>query len=259
MASSIPIKDRWEHIYKCHMMNLKRRSGFAQLCFSCDVWFTDPAGWDKHCQEHLDQPETLPLPCDPLVFRYTLACPGLCPFCLGDSRLPASQRMCQFTTRQKWQQHVYKHVQKATKTTICKHPQCEMAFNSNQDLLHHLDDTHHIEFTKATKRQQSKSETESIGRPAKRVRHTPLDQALHDMLPVQTKERSGSAQGKAEFRFFNYDLDTFKPNAGHSRDTSPTSIFSSEPTRTETPATSVDSGSPDSESLHNIDPRLLNA
>jgi len=162
--------------------------------------------------------------------------------------------MCQFTTRQKWQQHVYKHIQKAIKTTICKHLQCEIAFNSNQDLLHHLKDIHHVKFTKATKRQQSKSNTQSIDQSVKRLQHMPLNQGLHNKLSVQMKKWSGSAEKKAEFRFFNYNLNTFKPDTDHSHNTSLISIFFSELTQTETPATFINS-----QSSHNIDSHLLNA
>ena len=254
MASSILTKDWWKHIYKCHMMNLKHKYGFVQLCFSCNVWFTNSAEWNKHCQEHVNWSKTLPLQCDLLVFHYTLVCLKLCFFCLSNSTLTASQQMCQFTTWQKWQQHVYKHVQKAIKLIICKHLQCEIVFNSNQNLIHHLKDIHHVKFTKTTKRQQLKFNMQSIDWSAKRLQHTPLNKSLHNKLSVQIKKQSGSAEEKAEFRFFNYNLNTFKPDTDHSCDTSLISIFFSELTQTETPATFINS-----QSSHNIDSCVLNA
>lgn len=95
---------------------------------------------------------------------------------------------------------------------------------------------------------------QSIDWSAKRLQHTSLNKSLHNKLSVQIKKQLGSAEEKAEFRFFNYNLNTFKPDTDHSCDTSLISIFFSESTQTETSATFINS-----QSSHNIDSCVLNA
>jgi hypothetical protein len=144
----------------------------VQFCHQCDEWLIDKTAWNLHCQRHLDTPESLPLQCDPLVFRYASACAGYCPFCLGDSRLTATQRMYQFLIRNRWQEHISEHVQElldSDKAAKCPHPICTISFDSVQDLLHHLQDVHCVMFTKAMKRCRSGLKSEEEAAPKKRI------------------------------------------------------------------------------------------
>lgn len=104
-----------------------------------------------HCQSHVDQPETLPLQCEPLVFRRAIVTPGFCPFCLGDSRLPAPDRLHQFLYRNRWQQHLINHI-KVLVEAKCPHLLCTRPISSTPILLNHLQDVHRIELPKTGKR-----------------------------------------------------------------------------------------------------------
>ncbi|KAI1293100.1 hypothetical protein F5Y03DRAFT_402698 [Xylaria venustula] len=109
---SIPVADRWNHVYRCYEADLKRRYGFAMFCFRCSEWITSKAGWEFHCQGHIDRFD-VPLRCDPITFRYALACAGYFPRCLRKSERPAAERMYQFTNRARWLQHVQKKTSRA--------------------------------------------------------------------------------------------------------------------------------------------------
>ncbi len=101
---------------------------------------------------------------------------GCCPFCLGQSKLPASQRLYQFFNRFRWQEHVQSHIQGLgdVKTTNCPHPQCIIPFDFVQDLQHHLRDIHCVTLAKALKRSHSELTPETDRVQAKRPRRAGL-------------------------------------------------------------------------------------
>ncbi|KAH0542349.1 hypothetical protein FGG08_003287 [Glutinoglossum americanum] len=164
---------------------LESRYGFAQLCFQCDKWITDEAKWDQHCQSHLDKPELLPLRCEPLVFRLALACAGYCPFCLGNPRLPASERLHQFMYKNRWLPHIGQHVREldSDKAVKCLHPGCAISFGSVQDLLYHFEDIHGIKFTEATTKRKLYFDSEDdVSRVKKSRRASRQDKKSNDLL-----------------------------------------------------------------------------
>lgn len=134
---------QWLHLYRCSKSHYRCYSKlqFAEMCFECDTWFTDPGEWELHCFEHLQQPDML-LRCDPLMFRSAPIKAGFCPFCLGNKHLDPSKRMTQFVTnRSEWYAHIQFHVAGLTRFE-CKHPACQLDFNSQELLIHHLIDAH---------------------------------------------------------------------------------------------------------------------
>lgn len=149
--------DRWEHIYRCHKSDLERKYGFAELCFQCDKWITSGTGWFEHCQRHLTDLETLPVQCNPLVFRRTLATAGQCLFCLFDLKLSPTKRFHQFLVKQSWKEHLQKHFWHfedrykrsmetgESKIVPCPDPRCALSFDSIQDLQCHCQDVHCVE------------------------------------------------------------------------------------------------------------------
>ena len=136
---------------------LEKEQGFAELCFQCDEWIADGAGWFEHCQFHLNDLETLPLQCNPLVFRRTLATAGQCLFCLFDLKLSPTKRFYQILIKQSWREHLQEHFwhledicNRSTETgeskaVPCPDPCCAMSFGSVQDLQCHCQDVHCIE------------------------------------------------------------------------------------------------------------------
>ena len=154
---SISIANRWNHIYRCYKAELERRDGFAELCFQCDEWITSGRGWHEHCRRHLDDLETLPVQCNPLAFRQTLATAGHCLFCLFDSNLPPTKRFHQFLIKQSWKEHLHSHFRKLeekydplqkpaeSKAVPCPDPRCALSFDSLGDLQCHCQDVHCIE------------------------------------------------------------------------------------------------------------------
>ncbi len=173
---SKPAAERWRHIYGCYKKKLVTSYGFAELCFDCSEWIVGKHEWNDHCKFHLGRPETLPIQCNPFVYGGTLACPGYCPFCLGNTALPAPTRMQQFLDREKWKAHIDGHIEMldGCKATKCTHPRrkCLDAFPSVLEMKFHLQDVHCIELTKGTKRRRSGSEVETTPARRKRSRRT---------------------------------------------------------------------------------------
>ncbi|KAF2471733.1 uncharacterized protein BDR25DRAFT_22523 [Lindgomyces ingoldianus] len=79
-----------------------------------------------------------------------LAVAGFCEFCLIDSRLPASDRMRQFTWRHSWQDHYERHYNDAGFIPKCRH----RSFDSILELKFHLHDWHGVHIPKP-KRQRN--------------------------------------------------------------------------------------------------------
>lgn len=138
----------WRHVYSCYGKILRKEHGLAEFCFFCNEWFTDPQRWADHCEHHVEDPETLPIQCDPFIYGGCLATPGLCPWCLGNQSLPATVRMKQFPERSKWQNHVQGHIEQLKslpfQAPACPHPReaCDEEFESMQKLENHLQDVH---------------------------------------------------------------------------------------------------------------------
>ncbi|KAJ5663543.1 hypothetical protein N7507_004274 [Penicillium longicatenatum] len=37
---------KWLHLYRCHIKHYRASEGFAEMCFECDLWFTNSSEWD---------------------------------------------------------------------------------------------------------------------------------------------------------------------------------------------------------------------
>ncbi|KAG8986173.1 hypothetical protein FRB94_003073 [Tulasnella sp. JGI-2019a] len=88
---------------------------------------------------------TLPYQYDPLIYAKTLTTPGLCFWCLGDMKQPATLHMQQYLTRDQWQRHIkQEHLAKSTccKVPICLHPHCLDTFKTLENRNYHLQDAH---------------------------------------------------------------------------------------------------------------------
>ena len=174
---SIKTINRWDHIYRCYQADLEQQYKFAQLCFQCDEWVTSGASWYEHCQDHLNNLETLPVQCNPLMFRQTPATAGQCLFCLFDTKRSATERFHQFTTKRNWRDHLQKHFRHLQETydgaqmkgesnvIVCPDLRCGLSFKSMVDFQCHCQDIHSVDKIKlepARKRRRiKKSMTEA--------------------------------------------------------------------------------------------------
>lgn len=156
LACRIEIAKRWDHVYRCKMLSLKKEYGFAQLCFQCDEWIAGRERWDEHCEKHVEHLAGLPVQVNPFNFRYTVAAAGQCIFCLFDSDLPAAERFRQFLVKQGWKQHISLHFLELERkrdvqepdgdsTIPCPDPRCALDFESVQDLRYHCQDAHCVD------------------------------------------------------------------------------------------------------------------
>jgi hypothetical protein len=137
------------------------------LCFKCSEWITSEADWERHCQGHIDRFD-IPLRCDPITFRYALACAGHCPRCLHESQRPAAKRMYQFTNRARWRQHVQKcmqeEIQSLDRTNAIQCPYgspCSIVLESDQHVWSHLQDYHSIDMPSGGRKPRLDSESQS--------------------------------------------------------------------------------------------------
>ncbi|OBT56677.1 hypothetical protein VE04_03810 [Pseudogymnoascus sp. 24MN13] len=143
----IATKDRWNHVYECYKLYHQDHSGFAKFCFQCSQWITSKDDWEDHCEDHIDNFD-LPFRCDPVKFRRAVACAGYCCRCLGNTSLPATQRMQQFPDRTSWQRHIAKCIPDYVESLDgkeflpCPHPLCCAILCSESELWCHLDDSH---------------------------------------------------------------------------------------------------------------------
>ena len=79
-----------------------------RLCCQCDEWIT--ARWaGAIAASHLDDIESLPVQCNPLTFRRTIAAAGYCLFCLFNKSLKPEKRFRQYLDRSKWKRELDRH------------------------------------------------------------------------------------------------------------------------------------------------------
>ena len=206
--------DRWEHIYRCHKSDLERKYGFAELCFRCDKWITSGTEWFEHCQRHLTDLETLPVQCNPLVFRRTLATAGQCLFCLFDLKLSPTKRFHQFLVKQSWKEHLQEHFWHfedrynrsmetgESKVVLCPDQRCALSFDSIQDLQCHCQDVHCVERIKLD--------------PIKRrrlTRQSSLNVRAFTGANVKLEHRGDLPNGESSYKHINKTIDSpiFEP------------------------------------------------
>ena len=153
-------------------------------------------------------PETLPLRCDLVIFRQAPVYAGCCPFCLGHSELPASQRIYQLFNRFRWLEPVQGHIQAFDDAsgTVCPYPQCVISFGSVQDLRHHLQDIHCIKLAKAFKRRCSELTPQVDSVRVKRPRHANRLKPHADHNKLQSEASSPEMKPAEGFSILNGEM-----------------------------------------------------
>lgn len=256
------------------------------FCFKCSEWIMSKADWELHCQGHIDRFD-VPLRCDPITFRYALACAGHCPRCLRNSQRPAAERMYQFTNRARWLQHVQKCMQEdiqsidRTKAIRCPYGRpCSMVLQSDQHVWPHLQDHHSIDMPNIGRKRRLDSESQSDTSGVKSDTDKPkpkrprLQGKRHTPTLCPKPDRDGCHGIKPElpndtlhYDFVNYSVTDLEPSSADlttpatTPSTTPCSSSGDDfpPNATGTAASLREpSHSPAYvDTLHQIDPRLV--
>ncbi|KAK6843373.1 hypothetical protein PG987_004233 [Apiospora arundinis] len=124
------------HVYQC----TKRRQLFAEFCFFCNEWLYEPEAWEKHCRSHITQGH-VPLEMAWEKIEGTFL-PGYCPFCVGDGRRPAAERLVQFCDKKSWESHIWEH--RIDWRIRCPDSRCDKEFESQEPFVYHMYDLHRI-------------------------------------------------------------------------------------------------------------------
>jgi hypothetical protein len=215
---------RWNHIYDCYKKRLIVEQGFAELCFFCNKVDHQCKAMVFHCQTHLDNPEMIPIQCNPFNYGGCLASPGHCPFCLFDPTLPVTIPFHRFPDRGMWKEHIHEHNGNLghNNTPKCpsQRPQCAEAFESEQELKFHLQDVHCFELMKGFKRLNLEDEADVKPSEVKKARanhHGPdmkTDPSSNQELKFVDETAKLWNQDTSEIKRFFDELECFDPNTG---------------------------------------------
>lgn len=134
------------HLFAFHSITTRQSPFRPQFCLQhpSDGWFTCEFAWEDHCKKHLISPQAS---CD-LDRRYGTVVAGItCPFCLGNEKLPASERVRQFTNRGRFNVHLQNSHYRGLEESIdvcCPHPLCygKSSHPSLKELKVHFYDCH---------------------------------------------------------------------------------------------------------------------
>ena len=133
--------DRPDHIYGCRRNVLRRTWTDVNYCFLCYHWFRDALDWETHCSKHLLS--MTPVWCGVQTYCHTIIRPGMCPFCLCNEQLSASNRLRMWTRNYQLMTYVDCHINEFCDSRFtCPHPLCDAQENSIDLFRHHLSDTH---------------------------------------------------------------------------------------------------------------------
>lgn len=136
------------HLRNLHHVMIRRSPVEPSFCLDHPEmgWFECEFEWEDHCSTHL---QNIMKSCN-LSRRYHTIIKGLqCPFCLGNCKLSAADRVRQFTLRSIFNRHMDSHFAHASKTgglITCPHPLCgpESHLGGIHDLKVHFYDFHKL-------------------------------------------------------------------------------------------------------------------
>ncbi|GFG18462.1 conserved hypothetical protein, partial [Aspergillus udagawae] len=205
--SSLALQSRAKHILQCQRKSLnaapyqqyykngKRahrrvRRTFVQFCYLCAQLSYSEEDWIQHCSSHLANLEPR---CGQLTFRYTLAAPGFCPFCLGDENKRADERFRQWLDKTTLLNHIDGHLSALQPSTMasCPHPCCSgKQYDGIVALRRHFFDVHSIE--------------EPRSNCVRRKRRCAVE--LEDSDNVQDAEQQRFTEDLAEGAYDRYDI-----------------------------------------------------
>lgn len=191
--NSLPPRYKWRQIYTCLRSQLTVQHGFAELCFICNEWVTGWGAFERHCQHHLDHPDTIPIQYDYLEVQGILASPAYCPICFGNETMVATERLYPFMSKQSFANHMRNHYQKleGRNPLGCGSLHCPgVVFNSLFNLQCHYHDVHSIPMPTERKRKAHTTTTRSTKQEFNCITSERFELEL--ALPPRKRRRSRS-------------------------------------------------------------------
>ena len=148
-TSRLPKRERNRHVQACTRREIASERGYlltdVHYCHLCLNWIVGPAEWKNHCQTHLDDLDSKR--CGTITYCHTLVRTAYCPFCLGNTSKPASQRLESWCRDHALWQHVDNHLQGRRWPVSCPHPLCDVSLSDALDLRFHFIDEHGLSRT----------------------------------------------------------------------------------------------------------------
>ena len=136
---------------------LERVQSELRYCYDCFDWFVEEE-WEEHCLIHLNS-ITSRL-CGSIQYCYILLRPFFCPFCIGNTVLPAASRCKSWTREEKLREHLEAHLDIARWPLRCPHPLCSLHISDEGTFLYHLSDSHSLR-TRRLEIKRSQKQTNS--------------------------------------------------------------------------------------------------
>jgi hypothetical protein len=161
----LPKNQRNQHIQTCVRWEMANRLGRLQsdihYCYQCFDWVVGEE-WETHCQAHLAALTSKH--CGTVTYCHTLVRPGYCPFCIGQTELPASQRLKPWSRDHKLWVHIEEeHLIDCQWPLLCPYLPCDTLHKDLTSLQFHLMDGHGLSRTRP-------------GKPANSSRQPSLDE-----------------------------------------------------------------------------------
>jgi hypothetical protein len=189
---SLPKRQRNTHIHNClHKelaCKLDRQPSELRYCFICFDWVVEEK-WDEHCQSHLDSITSKR--CASITYCNTLVRPAFCPFCMSNSKLPASSRWQSWTRDILFWRHLESHLEEACWPSQCPHPLCNLQLDNEELFLFHLRDVHSLKTSQCLlKRRQEAGDSKTVVGNRKRQTAGPIKVDLSmEQFPRQPLHR----------------------------------------------------------------------
>ena len=156
------------------------------------------AVWEAYCHAHLVE-----LPsnrCGTVTYCHTLVRPGYCPFCMGKTELPASQRLKPWSRDHKLWVHIEEeHLVGCQWPLTCLHPSCDTLHTDWTAFRFHLMDGHEISRVRPGKPatpghtplpDKVPRDEEADGARARRKRTSRKPSGVREWVPSQSRGES---------------------------------------------------------------------
>jgi hypothetical protein len=121
---------------------LERLQSDIHYCYECFEWVVGEH-WNGHCQEHLSAITSKR--CGSITYCHTLVHPGYSPFLLGNTSLPASERLKSWPRDRKLWEHLDEQISKIEHwPSPCPylHPLCDVSLRDVAEMQYHFIDDH---------------------------------------------------------------------------------------------------------------------
>lgn len=134
----------------------------THFCFSCSTYFDEGPDWESHCDSHILREDFF---CGLVKRRGIILQAALCPFCIGNTTLPSSARLRQFTDPGTFIHHLEDHLSQLnfTQAAECPHPLCSESCSTAENFWQHITVIHGVW---PPKTRESRGEHQVIAAPS---------------------------------------------------------------------------------------------